>query len=283
MQFGIYLSSVGEFSNPVLLAELAQEAEEVGWEGVFIWDHIGHPQEAADPWVALAAMAMNTTRVKLGPIVTPMARRRPWKLARETVSLDHLSAGRLILGVGLGWSPQEFAAFGEEDDPHIRAEKLDEGLAILSGLWSGETFSFRGQHYQIDEVCFRPRPIQVPRIPIWACGTWPAKKAPFRRGAQLDGIVAILDPSAQRAIQPIEVSALKTYIQEYRPTSDDFDIVTILWSEGCQDPEELAEITRYSTAGVTWWLEDLSTERFASIPAVRTRLQKGPPVQQAAS
>ena len=135
MNYGVYLSSIGEFSDPNLLAALAYEAEGAGWDGAFIWDHIGQPNTTVDPWVALAAMAMKTRRVKLGPLVTPVARRRPWKLARETVSLDHLSNGRLILGVGLGWSPQEFEAFGESGNPRTRAEKLDEGLEVLAGLW----------------------------------------------------------------------------------------------------------------------------------------------------
>jgi alkanesulfonate monooxygenase SsuD/methylene tetrahydromethanopterin reductase-like flavin-dependent oxidoreductase (luciferase family) len=110
MHYGVYLSSVGECSDPRLLANLAYEAEQAEWEGVFIWDHIGggQPNVAADPWVVLAAMAVKTERIKLGPIVTPVARRRPWKLARETVTLDRLSGGRLILGVGLGWNHEEF-------------------------------------------------------------------------------------------------------------------------------------------------------------------------------
>jgi alkanesulfonate monooxygenase SsuD/methylene tetrahydromethanopterin reductase-like flavin-dependent oxidoreductase (luciferase family) len=134
MRYGAYFSSVGLFSDPNLVAELAYEAEEAGWDGVFIWDHIGQPNFAVDPWVTLAAMAMKTQFIKLGPIVTPIPRRRPWKLARETVSLDHLSHGRLILGVGIGWSEKEFETFGEVGKPQTRAEKLDEGLDILAGL-----------------------------------------------------------------------------------------------------------------------------------------------------
>jgi alkanesulfonate monooxygenase SsuD/methylene tetrahydromethanopterin reductase-like flavin-dependent oxidoreductase (luciferase family) len=194
MNYGVYLSSVGDYSNPSLLADLALEAEEYGWDGVFIWDHIGQPNAAADPWVALAAMAMKTKKVKLGPIVTPVARRRPWKLARETATLDHLSNGRLILGVGLGWSANEFEAFGENGEPRIRAQKLDEGLDIITSLWRGKPFSYHGEHFQVKEACFLPSPIQTPRIPIWACGAWGDKKAPFRRAARWDGAIAILPP-----------------------------------------------------------------------------------------
>ena len=277
MRYGIYLSVVDEFSDPVLLAELAEEAEHEGWDGVFIWDHIGQPNTAVDPWVALAAMAMKTERVKLGPIVTPVARRRPWKLARETVSIDHLSGGRLILGVGLGWSHQEFEAFGEEGDPKIRAEKLDEGLAVLTGLWSGEPFSYSGKHCHVEDACFRPRPVQSPRIPIWACGAWPNKKAPFRRAARWDGAVAIVDPAENRPISPAEVDAIRAYSKQHRPNSDFFDIVVILWSEGGHTSKERQETAEYAEAGATWWLEDLSTERFSSLKEVRDRLRNGPP------
>jgi alkanesulfonate monooxygenase SsuD/methylene tetrahydromethanopterin reductase-like flavin-dependent oxidoreductase (luciferase family) len=277
MRYGAYLSSVGLFSDPNLLAELAYEAEEVGWDGVFIWDHIGQPNFAVDPWVTLAAMAMKTQYIKLGPIVTPIPRRRPWKLARETVSLDHLSHGRLILGVGIGWSEKEFKAFGEVSEPQTRAEKLDEGLDILAGLWQGQPFRYHGKHYQVQDLHFLPQPIQSPRIPIWVCGSWTAKKAPFRRATRWDGVVAIADPAQNRAILPEEVSDIKNYISQHRSNDDVFDIVVILWSEGDHSPQEVHDTERYADAGTTWWLEDLSTERFSSIEEVQDRLRKGPP------
>jgi alkanesulfonate monooxygenase SsuD/methylene tetrahydromethanopterin reductase-like flavin-dependent oxidoreductase (luciferase family) len=277
MHYGIYLSSVGEFCDPNLLADLAHEAEVEGWNGAFIWDHIGHPSTAADPWVTLAAMAMRTERIKLGPIVTPVARRRPWKLARETVTVDHLSGGRLILGVGLGASRQEFEPFGEEGDPATRAEKLDEGLDVLVGLWTGEPFSYRGKHYRVDDLTFTPAPLQSPRIPIWPCGAWTEKKAPFRRAARWDGVVAIANPQQNRAISPEEVRAIKTYIKEYRVDEGPFDIAIILWSAGDGIGKEEEEAAAYAEAGSTWWLEDLSTERFSSVAEARRRLHKRPP------
>jgi alkanesulfonate monooxygenase SsuD/methylene tetrahydromethanopterin reductase-like flavin-dependent oxidoreductase (luciferase family) len=277
MRFGIYLSSVDDFADAVLLAELACEAEAVGWDGVFIWDHMGKPNAAADPWVALAAMAMRTERIKLGPIVTPVARRRPWKLARETVTLDHLSSGRLILGAGLGYARSEFEIFGEEGSPRARAEKLDEGLDILNKLWSGQPFSYQGRHYQLENVQFLPKPVQTPRIPIWPCGAWPSSKKPYRRAARWDGIVAVLDPGTNRAILPKEVSAIKAYIIQHRQMRDPFDIVVILWSEGDGSEVEQQETEKYAAAGVTWWIEDLSTERFRSPDEVHQRLRKGPP------
>ncbi len=276
MYYGIYLPSVEEYSDPRLLAQLAREAEEEGWDGVFIWDHMGRPPTTADAWVALAAMAMSTERVKLGPIITPVARRRPWKLAKETVTLDHLSQGRLILGVGLGGSRQDFEAFGEEGDPKIRAEKLDEGLAVLAGLWSGESFSYTGKHYQVKDVCLKPQPVQSPRIPIWACGAWSDKKAPFRRAARWDGTIAVCGTGEDRAILPDEVRAVRAYIQQCRTNADPFDVVVMLWSEGGRTAEDLQETARYAEAGATWWLEDLSLGRFP-LEAARERIHKGPP------
>lgn len=275
MKFGTYFSSVGEFSNANLLADLAYEAEESGWDGAFIWDHIAQPHAAADPWVTMAAMALKTKHIKLGPIITPIARRRPWKLARETVTLDHLSNGRLILGAGLGWSDIEFDTFGEESSPKKRAEKLDEGLEVLVGLWSGKTFNYEGKHYHIKDAQFLPQPIQTPRIPIWICGGWPNKKAPFRRAAQWDGILAIC--AEDRAITPEEIADIKKYIASHRNSQESFDIVVILWSEGKHTQEEETEIERYEKAGVTWWLEDISLDRFQSIEEARTRLHMGPP------
>ncbi len=276
MRFGVYLPSVGEYSSPLLLASLAYEAEQAGWDGAFIWDHIGQPSAAVDPWVTLAAMAARTGRIKLGPIVTPVARRRPWKLARETVTLDRLSNGRLIFGAGLGWSDQEFAAFGEESDARIRAEKLDEGLAVLTGLWSGVPFSYSGKHYRVHEVCFTPTPVQSPRIPIWVCGAWSDKRAAFRRAARWDGVVAICAPGEDRAILPDDVRAIQAYIAQHRTPYHPFDIVAILWSEGGHLARERQAIFQYAEAGMTWWLEDLSTSRF-SLPEARDRLRKGPP------
>src|SRR5215218_7024737 len=162
MRFGINIPPFADFSNPRVLAELAHEAEVAGWDGFFIWDAMFfdptfHP--IADPWVSLAAVALGTQQIRIGTMVTPIARRRPWKLARETVSIDRLSNGRLTLGVGIGDPAQwEFGWFGEEQDARTRAEQVDEGLEILQGLWTGEPFGFQGQHYQLHELIFKPRP-----------------------------------------------------------------------------------------------------------------------------
>jgi len=193
------------------------------------------------------------------------------------LSRERARGGRLILGVGLGYSRQEFEAFGEQGDLKIRAEKLDEGLTVLTSLWSGESFSYSGKHYQVRDVSFLPKPVQSPRIPIWACGAWSEKRAPFRRAARWDAVVAIAPPSENRAIIPEEVKALNAYIQQHRVVRTPFDIVVILWSQGGQTQKEIQETAAYAEAGATWWLEDLSTERFSSLEKVRERLRKGPP------
>ena len=193
MQYGVNLPITVDAQT---LARLALEAEIAAWDGVFVWDCLsGNPenepekQAIYDPWIALAAIAMSTRRVRLGTMVTPLSRRRPWKVARETVTLDHLCQGRLILPVGLGSTIDAgFSKVGEEMDRKIRAEMLDEGLAILAGLWSGQPFSYIGQHYQVQEMTFLPPPVQQPRIPIWVVGAWPRMKS-LRRALYWDGIL----------------------------------------------------------------------------------------------
>ena len=178
--------------DPRTAADLAAEAEAAGWDGVFSWDGVAiGDMDIYDPWVVMAAMAMRTERVTLGAIVSPPSRRRPWKLARETMTLDRLSNGRLVLPVGLGaLDDGAFGNVGEPTDARTRAEMLDESLAILEGLWSGEPFGFEGRHYRFGPMTFRPTPVQRPRIPIWVVGAW-AKERSVARALRFDG-----DPAA---------------------------------------------------------------------------------------
>ena len=156
MKFGLSIPQFEHFADVRRLADLASDAERAGWDGFFVWDHILFDnlwRPMVDPWIALAAIAMRTNSIRIGPMITPLARRRPWKVAREAISLDQLSNGRVILGVGLG-APElwEFGFFGEQTDAKIRARKLDEGLAILEGLLGGELFSFQGEFYQLERL-----------------------------------------------------------------------------------------------------------------------------------
>ncbi|HJY01300.1 MAG TPA: LLM class flavin-dependent oxidoreductase, partial [Streptosporangiaceae bacterium] len=207
---GIDVAPFGELADPRVLAELASAAEESGWDGFFVWDHIVHRSPAraiADPWVALAAVACATSRLRIGPMVTPLSRRRVQKVARETVTLDLLSSGRLTLGIGLGSARNgEFEHFGEVTDPRERALLLDQGLADLAGYWAGE---------------FEPLPVQRPRIPVWIAAEWPYRR-PVRRALRWDGLFPTGLPG------PEALAELVSEVREARPAADPFDMVVTI-------------------------------------------------------
>ncbi|CAN5904355.1 LLM class flavin-dependent oxidoreductase [soil metagenome] len=239
--------------DPHTAADLAREAEEAGWDGVFYWDGICVGEmETYDPWVVMAAMAMTTERVRLGAIITPPARRRPWKLARETITLDHLSGGRIVLPVGLGAvADGGFSKVGEPTDKKIRAAMLDECLEILIGLWTGEQFSYQGEHYRMEEMTFRPPPVQRPRIPIWPVAAWPSKKS-MNRALRYDGLLSY---ATRGEVTPDVIRAIKEYVAQNRSHDSHFDIVVEGESSG-EDPESAASITGpFAEAGATWWIE----------------------------
>jgi alkanesulfonate monooxygenase SsuD/methylene tetrahydromethanopterin reductase-like flavin-dependent oxidoreductase (luciferase family) len=257
------------------IAELAFVAEEAGWDGFFLEDYVIHhdPLRAViyDPWIALTAIAMRTTRIRFGPIVTPIARRRPWKVARETVTLDHLSNGRLILGVGLGdTSDLGFAPGGEATDPIRRAELLDEGLAVLAGLWSGEPFHFSGRHYHVEGVTFLPTPLQKPPIPIWVGGFWP-NQGPIWRAARWDGICPAGD-----GLTPANVRTLDQLIRERRTSSGPFDIVIGGTTAGMESELARSKCLAFADSGATWWIEFVHPVK-RDFDAIRRRIGQGPP------
>ena len=285
MQFGIHLPIFGPYGDALRLADLAAEAEEAGWDGFFLWDAVANtfPLSLVDPWIALTAIALNTKRIRLGPLVTPLSRRRPWKVARETVSLDHLSHGRLILGVGSGGDPVEFDDLGEASDPKIRAAMLEEGLEVLINLWSGETFTFEGSYYHILAAQFLPRPLQSPRIPIWVGGSWPLK-APFHRAARWDGVY----PKDRRLreeemMEAQEVQHMRSYLDMYREPGSPFDVVHagITSGENLEDAQTV--VARYEAVGVTWWLENIIPQRWGGSwtewrsEEMHRRITQGPP------
>ncbi len=282
MKYGIYAPCFGDYGDARTVAELAREGEEAGWDGFFIWDHIlfsmGARTAVVDPWVALAAAAMNTERIRLGPLITPLARRRPWKVAREAVSLDHLSGGRLTLGVGLGEPPQaDFEPFGEDPENRVRAEKLDAGLDILAGLMSGEPFSYSGQHHRIAEVTFLPKPVQRPRIPIWVAGTWP-NKPPFRRAARWDGAFPIkIGPSGfPEPLSADDIRSVIGYVRARRARDDPFDVAVWGITPG-DDRSAAADIVGpRAEAGATWWLESMNPQP-GLLEEMRERIREGPP------
>jgi alkanesulfonate monooxygenase SsuD/methylene tetrahydromethanopterin reductase-like flavin-dependent oxidoreductase (luciferase family) len=282
MRYAVGLPNVREYADSRLLVELAAEAEAAGWDGVFVWDHIAREEDpsvpATDPWIAMAGMAVATQRVRLGIMVTPLARRRPWKVAREVVALDGLCGGRFTLGVGLGGGPQaEFAAFGENPDSRVRSELLEEGLAILDGLWSGDAFSFEGRHYRVDSAHFKPRSIQTPRVPIWVAGRWPNRR-PFRRAARWDGVFPIFEGVATGEMAtPEQLGEALGYTLAHR--ADDaapFDVALECVSPGEDGAADASLAAAYARAGLTWWVESLGWFR-GPLDACRERVRRGPP------
>jgi hypothetical protein len=264
------------------ILEMTIEAEEAGWDGVFYWDgiYIESAGPMYDPWVVLGAMALQTKRVRLGAILTPPSRRRPWKLARETVTVDHLSHGRLIVPVGLGaLEDGGFAKVGEATDRKVRAELLDEGLDILTGLWSGKPFHFQGKHYHLDEMTFQPPPVQSPRIPIWVVGAWPSMKS-MQRVLRYDGLLPtkLASSGNNNAMTPDDIRAMKAYIEDHRTLTTPFDIVWEGETPG-DDRERAAQIVQpFIDAGITWWTE--SRWFTEDIETIRTRIRQGPPRTQ---
>jgi alkanesulfonate monooxygenase SsuD/methylene tetrahydromethanopterin reductase-like flavin-dependent oxidoreductase (luciferase family) len=247
----IFVAPFDELADPRLLAGLAADAEAAGWDGFFLWDHIVYsaPTSAVlDPSIAMAAIAMATETILTGPMVTPLSRRRPHKLARETATLDLLSGGRLVLGVGLGSDRHgELSPFGEVSDGRAQAQLLDDALAKVEDYWSGT---------------FLPRPVQRPRIPIWAAARWPARK-PVRRAARLDGLFPIDLP------EPAALTELREEIAEQRTR------------EGIDGRYDLAvtnapgtDPTPWAQAGATWCLDGFSAQ--PKLADVRAAIANGP-------
>ena len=276
MRFAINVPNFAAFSDVRQVAELAYEAEQEGWDGFFIWDHINYsvgPQKVpamADPWIELAAIALRTQRIKFGLMVTPLPRRRPWIVAREAVSLDHLSGGRLILGVGLGSDNyREYSGYGELADAKVHGAMLDEGMEIIKRMWSGEEFSYEGQYYHLKDVRALPTPLQ--HIPVWVAGFWPNKK-PFQRAAQWDGV----DPLMRgRDMMPADLQEMITYIQGQRTQNAPFDIITTGRTSGNDRASDAALIATYAAVGVTWWQEGFDWDH--TLEQVRQRIHQGPP------
>ena len=279
MRFALNVPNFGALSDPNTLMDLAADAERSGWDGFFLWDHmlLWDRNPIADPWIALAAIAVATERIRIGPMVTPVARRRPWKVARETTSLDHLCGGRLTFGAGLGNpADAEFEAFGESPDARVRAAKLDEGLEVIAGMWSGELYEYEGEHNRIEPFSFLPCPVQQPRIPVWIAGKWP-NRAPFRRAARWDGAFPMRVGDEQ--MRPGDVREVVSYLSKYRDRDRPFDVSIFL--EGMVDRSGVKPglIDAFARAGVTWLHDgpgfDDATD--TGVEAFRQHIRKGPP------
>lgn len=286
MRYSVNVPNFGEFAAPDVFAEVARRAEEAGWDALLVWDHIVEQKdlrrEFADPWILLTAAALATRRVRLGTAITPVARRRPAKLAREVATLDRLTGGRMVLGAGLGAPVEdEYASFGDTTDTRVLAERLDEGLHALDLLWSGEPATYRGNQITVDDVVFLPTPVQRPRVPIWVGGRWP-NKAPMRRAARWDGAIPAM--AGMEAARPPEVSEVRELVRFLRGCRADhgladrpFDIVI-----GGTSPAGPAAgrdlVGPLADLGVTWWDERMpwGDDLERAEPILR-RIDQGPP------
>lgn len=273
MKYGFILPK-GDAS---VAAEMAFLAEQSGWDGFFV----SELPWGVDAWISLTAAAMRTTRIYLGTMISPLSRMRPWKVASEAATLDQLSQGRVILSVGLGALETGFAAFNEITDRQSRAERLDECLEIMQGLWSGQPFQFKGKHYQVDTTLIKsslpppPRPFGPKGIPIWVVGAWPSIKS-MSRAARWNGLLPnLLNKSGHADIAepyPETLREMCDFIHEKRGSLKEYDIVheNDLMDSSSQKPNQLA----YEQAGVTWWLESMWTE--PDLNNIRTMIANGP-------
>lgn len=287
VRYSINVPNFGDFADPRAVAQVAAAAEQAGWDGVFVWDHVVHSKAArrgqpfGDPWILLTAAALATSRIRLGPLVTPVARRRPEQLARQVATLDALSGGRMIFGAGLGGPIEdEFGSFGEPTDPVVLAERLDEGLELLARYWSGEQVSYQGRHYQVHAVTLLPASTQRPRPPVWIGGYWP-HRAPMRRAARWDGVVPLFSDARHGEIPAVDqVRDLISYLRRHRsePAEQPFEIVLGGVTPG--DPAKArALIAPLADAGATWWDERhlQTTGDVHRLEPVLRRIEHGPP------
>jgi Luciferase-like monooxygenase len=257
-------------------AEFAYAAEAVGWDGFFVWE----PVWGIDAWVSLTAAAMQTERIRLGTMLTPVSRMRPWELASKTATLDNLSNGRVILSVGLGALDTGFEAFGEVTDRKTRVELLDEGLDILTGLWRGQPFNYDGKHYKIKETTFYPPPppVQQPRIPIWVVGAWPRMKS-MQRALRYDGLLpAVMGEDGKVRMSPVtpdEIRQMTAFIVANRTETTPFDIVVEGQTSGDDREQTAALMRQWADVGATWWMEGMWSTPEPN--KVLTRIKQGPP------
>ncbi len=286
MRFSVNIPNFGDFADARTVASVAAAAEEAGWDALFLWDHVVHRKRLnrsfGDPWMLLTAAALATTRIRLGTMVTPVARRRPHQLARQVATLDGISGGRVIFGAGLGGPIEdEYGSFGEPTDPLVLAEMLDEGLELLEGYWSGEPVTRRGRHFQAEDVALLPAPVQRPRVPVWIAGVWPNRR-PMRRAARWDGVIPLFDSAWHGHTPPVdEVRDLVAYVRRHRVDDRrDKPFEVVVGGASPTGPARARDMLGpLIDAGATWWDErhviDDEIDRLA--PVLR-RIEQGPPV-----
>jgi alkanesulfonate monooxygenase SsuD/methylene tetrahydromethanopterin reductase-like flavin-dependent oxidoreductase (luciferase family) len=270
VRFGLFFPQFDELADPGRLADLAAVAEEAGWSGFFLWDHmLARPGMAVcDPWIAMAAIATATREIRFGAMVTPLARRRPWVLARQAAALDLLSGGRLVIGVGLGddgW--KEFSSFGDAADPRERRALLDDSLEVLQRLLAGENVDFDGERLHVHSTPFLPKPVQDP-LPIWVAGRWP-NRAPLARAARMQGCFPIFagDPAFPDADDLAGARAELTRLG----APEDYDLAITSKMRLLGASERAKAVATAESNGVTWLLEGfgpgLSVAEFEAVAA----------------
>ncbi|MBL7492826.1 LLM class flavin-dependent oxidoreductase [Frankia sp. AgB1.9] len=282
MRFSVNVPNFGDFADPHVVAQVAAAAESAGWDGLFVWDHVlwhkdrGHA--FGDPWMLLTAAALTTSRIRLGTLVTPVARRRPEQLARQVATLDTASRGRAIFAAGLG-APldDEFGSFGDTTDPVVLAERLDEGLDLLARYWTGAPVNHRGRHFQVDDVTLLPATVQQPRPPVWIAGRWPNRR-PLERAARWDGVVPLFaDATHGVPPAPNDVRGVVTRVAEHRPeAAGPFEVVV----GGQTAPDTAADVIGpLADAGATWWDErqHIQSPDLYALASVLRRVEQGPP------
>ena len=267
MKFGF----VVPWGDATDVGDLAAAAEEAGWDGLFVWE----PVWGVDAWISLGLAAVRTSKIRLGTMLTPPSRRRPWELASQVATVDRISDGRVNLSVGLGATDSGFETFGEQCDRQVRAELMDECLDIMAGLWKGQPFEYDGAHYTVQSTEFPTigHTVQQPRVPIWCVGALGRKKS-MARAFRWDGIIPqVLDPAAEMGVrQPHldEIVALRAEVDAH--TDDDYDIIVEgQWTE--HSP------SAYRDAGATWWVESMwgAMSEHSPVTAAYDRLMQGPP------
>ena len=293
MRFGLFLPAFAEFADPGRVAELAATAEQCGWDGFFLWDHLLGPEGmgVADPWVTLAAVAMATERIRIGALVTPLSRRRPWVMARQVATLDRLSDGRVVVGVGLGGDAwRELSAFGELVDTADRRRMYDESLDVLKRLLNGTAVHHQGELLTVDTGPFAPLPVQDP-VPMWAACEWPSRR-PLVRAARLQGCFPIFRARFPRGLgrfrtrpgrpqnrpltpTPTEVGEVRDELDRLGAPPDIDLVVRCALSVDERGPLQ-ARLSDLDRAGVTWVLESFGPgEPPAAV--VEQVVRRGPP------
>lgn len=279
MRYALNLAAAGEGRDPASMAELATLAEQAGWHALLLEDYVVYEGTPAPPtydvWVTLAAMAGATDRLLLGTDVTPVPRQRPWRLASQAATLDHLTGGRVILGTGAGdVRDPGFGAVGEPVDRGVRAGRLDEGLAVMAALWTGKPVHHEGRHYRLDGLQLAATPVQQPRIPIWIGGDWllPGVR---RRVAQWDGCCVSTATSevGERPLSPRQVRDVLRLVHETRGNTIGFDVCVGGQRRADDWNHERDQVHAVAEAGATWWCEWLPP---TSLAETRDWVTRGP-------